>query len=408
MRPKVVFQIAWRGLNRNKFRSLLTMLGVIIGVAAVIVMVSISAGTEAAIAEQINRLGTNLIFIQANMPRGMPGAPQRGGLVYDDATAISQRIEGVEGVVVEMGSTQTVQVENKTIEEVSILGTTPDFPTVRDMSLQVGRFFGESDVTRKTKVAILGSSLAQKLFGNENPLGKTVLIGNTKLSVIGVFSPKGVVGDVNYDERVYIPITVVFQKFTPSQFARFMGDRVRLIYVKINQEMDQQEVIYQIEQLLLRRHKLTADNADFTVRTQQNLISTQEATTAAFRNLLAWVAAVSLIVGGIGIMNIMMVSVTERTREIGIRQAVGASPADIRWQFLTEALLLSLVGGLFGVILGIAGSVLFGWLGSMPTVIVPGSIFTAFGSAALVGIFFGFYPANKASQLDPIEALRHE
>ncbi len=408
MRPEIVFQIAWRGLNRNKFRSLLTMLGVIIGVAAVIIMVSISAGTEAAIAERINRLGTNLIFIQANMPRGMPGAPQRGGLVYDDATAISQRIEGVEGVVVEMGSTQTVQVENKTIEEVSILGTTPDFPTVRDMSLQVGRFFSESDVTRKTKVAILGSSIAQKLFGNESPLGKTILIGNTKLSVIGVFGPKGVVGDVNYDERVYIPITVVFQKFTPSQFARFMGDRVRLIYVKINQEMDQQEVIYQIEQLLLRRHKLTADNADFTVRTQQNLISTQEATTAAFRNLLAWVAAVSLIVGGIGIMNIMMVSVTERTREIGIRQAVGASPADIRWQFLTEALLLSLVGGLFGVILGIAGSILFGWLGSMPTVIVPGSIFTAFGSAALVGIFFGFYPANKASQLDPIEALRHE
>jgi putative ABC transport system permease protein len=141
MRPEIVFQIAWRGLNRNKFRSLLTMLGVIIGVAAVIIMVSISAGTEAAIAERINRLGTNLIFIQANMPRGMPGAPQRGGLVYDDATAISQRIEGVEGVGCGNGSTQKVQVENKTIEEVSILGTTPDFPTVRDMSLQVGRFF---------------------------------------------------------------------------------------------------------------------------------------------------------------------------------------------------------------------------------------------------------------------------
>ena len=411
MKPSLVFLIAWRGLNRNKFRSLLTMLGVIIGVAAVIVMVSISAGTEAAIAERISRLGTNLIFIQAQRPHGMPGRegrPPPGGLVYDDAFAIGERIDGVEGVVIEEDSSQTIQYESITIEEVEILGTTTDFPAVRDMTLNAGRFFNQTDLDRKAKVAILGSSLAKNIFPDGAALGKVIQIGNTKIAVIGVFSPKGMVGNDDYDGRIYVPITLVFQKFIPSQFAHFMGDRVRLIYVKLGDGYDQQGVIYQIEQLLLRRHDLTVDTADFAISTQQNLISTQEATTAAFRNLLAWVAAVSLVVGGIGIMNIMMVSVTERTREIGIRQSVGASPADIRWQFLTEALLLSLVGGLFGVILGIGGSWLFGLLGGMRTVIVSSSILVAFCSAALVGIFFGFYPANKASQLDPIEALRHE
>jgi putative ABC transport system permease protein len=201
---------------------------------------------------------------------------------------------------------------------------------------------------------------------------------------------------------------VIFQKFTPSQLARIMGDRVRMIYVKVDGKTALDQIILQIELLLAKRHNVSLDEADFAVTTQQDIIATQEATTSAFRNLLAWVAAVSLLVGGIGIMNIMMVSVTERTREIGIRQAVGASPNDIRWQFLTEALLLSLVGGLIGAAVGIGGSWLFGLVGSMRTVIVPQSILLAFTSAAAVGIFFGYYPANQAAQLDPIEALRHE
>jgi putative ABC transport system permease protein len=181
-----------------------------------------------------------------------------------------------------------------------------------------------------------------------------------------------------------------------------------LIYVELTEDAFQEDVILQIELLLAKRHDVSLDEPDFTVTTQQDLIDTQEATTEAFRSLLAWVAAVSLIVGGIGIMNIMMVSVTERTREIGIRQSIGASPSDIRWQFLTEALLLSLVGGLIGVATGIGGAYLFGEISEMRTVIVPASLLLAFGSSAAVGIFFGFYPANKASQLDPIEALRHE
>ena len=217
-----------------------------------------------------------------------------------------------------------------------------------------------------------------------------------------------------YNSRLYTPITVVFEKLTPSQFARFIGDRVRLIYVEVDETVGEdgertlEDVIYQIELLLVKRHEVTLDEADFTITTQQDIINTQESTTAAFRSLLAWVAGVSLIVGGIGIMNIMLVSVTERTREIGIRQSVGATPSDIRWQFLTEALLLSLMGGLIGVVVGIIGAWIFGSVSGMRTVIVASSVLLAFGSAATVGIFFGYYPANQAAQLDPIEALRYE
>ena len=190
--------------------------------------------------------------------------------------------------------------------------------------------------------------------------------------------------------------------------ARFAGDRVRTIYVEVEDGVEVDEVILQIELLLANRHDVSLDAADFTVTTQQDIIETQESTTAAFRNLLGWVAGVSLIVGGIGIMNIMLVSVTERTREIGIRQAIGATPQDIRWQFLTEAVVLSLVGGLIGVVVGVAGAWIFGTVSDLRTVVVTSSIVLAFLSAAVVGIFFGFYPANRASQLDPIEALRHE
>jgi putative ABC transport system permease protein len=412
MRAKKVVQISWRGLVKNKMRSLLTMLGVIIGVAAVIIMIAISAGTEKTIEEQITGLGSNLIFISQNFSRGGvgPGGPesQSGGLVYDDALAIAQSVEGVNGVVVDQNSSQTVKAGTVTLDEVSILGTTPDFPGVRDMVIANGRYFNQTEVDRKQKVAVLGSSLAEELFGAATPVGQVLTVGNVKLVVIGVFEEKGAVGSTDYDSYLYTPITVVFQKFTPEMMARVMGDRVRMIYAKVDEDYELNDVILQIQLLLAKRHDVTLEDADFTVTTQQDIIETRESTTAAFRSLLAWVAAVSLVVGGIGIMNIMMVSVTERTREIGIRQSVGASPNDIRWQFLTEALLISLVGGLIGVIAGVGGSWLFNLLGDMRTVVMPNSILLAFISAAAVGIFFGYYPANKAAQLDPIEALRHE
>jgi len=257
-------------------------------------------------------------------------------------------------------------------------------------------------------VVVLGSTLATDLFGTTSPIGQTILVGNVRLTVIGVMASKGTVGNTNYDNRMYIPITVMFQKFTPSQFARIAGNRVSTITIQVKDLKTIDDTILQIKILLAKRYDSTIDNLPFSVSTQQDIIDTRTSTSAAFRNLLAGVAAVSLVVGGIGIMNIMLVSVTERTREIGIRQSVGATPGDIRWQFLVEALLLSLTGGLIGVLAGVGGSWVTNSLGSMRAVVRPESIALAFGSAALIGIFFGYYPANKAAQMDPIEALRHE
>ena len=394
-------RIAWEGITSNKVRSLLTMLGIIIGVAAVIVMIAVSAGAEATIADQINSLGANLIIITAK--RGTPGAAKT--LIYDDAEAIAKEVKGITGVAAEQATPTLVVKAGRNSVETTVLGTTPDFPMVRDVPVEDGRFFSQAELDRAVKVTVLGYAMAKDLFGDDYPIGQSVTIGTTKFTVIGVMAEKGVVADVDYDGRIYVPITVVFQKFVTSRLA---GDRVRTIYTQAESSETMDSAILQIQSLLARRHDVTPENPDFTVQTQQDIISTQEATTAAFRALLAWVAGVSLLVGGIGIMNIMLVSVTERTREIGIRQSVGADLRDIRWQFLIEALILSLVGGLVGVVAGVGGSWFFGRISEMRTVIVPSSIVLAFSSAAIVGIFFGFFPANKAAQLDPIEALRHE
>jgi len=406
-----VLRVAFEGLTTNKVRALLTMLGVIIGVAAVIIMMAVSAGTEATISEQINALGANLVFVSRSMSAGgfmagtRPGAGQN--LTYDDAQAIGN-IPTVAGWAVEQQTSATVKYGNETVDSVSIIGTTPDFPSVRDVEVASGRFITTQDQKYTNKIAVLGSELAKELFGSANPIGEKITVGNTKLTVVGVMASKGTVSGQNWDERLYTPITVVFQKFMPSFFARMMGDEVRTIYVQAESQEAIDETITQINLVLAKRHNVALESLPFQAQTQEDIISTREATTEAFRNLLGWVAGVSLLVGGIGIMNIMLVSVTERTREIGIRESVGATQSDIRRQFLAEALILSLAGGLIGVLGGVGGSWLFGQLGSMRTVVVPNSIILSFASAALVGIFFGYYPANKAAQLDPIESLRHE
>ena len=406
---KEILRVAWEGLLVNKVRSLLTMLGVIIGVAAVIVMIAISSGTEATISDQINSLGANLLFVSGGFTMRGPGGNTSNSvsLVYDDAEAIAG-LSGVVSVAVEQSTMETVKASDVTIDEVTILGTTGGFLSVRDMEVESGRFFTEEEREKSAKIVVLGHDLAQELFGDEDPFGQTVNIGTLKLTVVGVMAERGMVGGEDYDSRLYTPITVIFKYLMPSQFARMMGDGVRMIYVEVADQDAMDATIQQIELLLARRKEVSVSELPFTITTQQDIITTQESTTAAFRSLLAWVAAVSLVVGGIGIMNIMLVSVTERTREIGIRQAVGAAPNDIRWQFLSEALMLSLVGGLLGVAAGVTGSWIFGATSDMRTVIVPQSILLAFGSSAAIGIFFGYYPANKAAQLDPIEALRHE
>jgi putative ABC transport system permease protein len=403
-------RISWEAIGKNKVRSLLTMLGIIIGVAAVIIMIAVSNGTASAIASQITSLGSNLIFISPNITRNGPqsGFQTGTGLVFTDAAAIQQSVPNVAGISVEQGTTETVKAGAVSLSSINILGSLPDFPTVRDMKVATGTYFTQTDQNTKTKVAVLGSGLAQQLFGTADPVGQTVQVGNFYLDVIGVMAPKGMVGDVDYDARLYLPLATVLQYYTPSEFARFLGQRVRTIYVTVADPKKMNDTIDQITLLLEQRHKVSATAPDFTITTQQNIITTQESTTAAFRNLLAWVAGISLIVGGIGIMNIMLVSVTERTREIGLRQSVGATPNDIRWQFLSEALLLSVIGGIIGILVGVGGSWIFGAVGTMQTVVAPSSIFLAFFSAAAVGAFFGFYPANQAAQLDPIDALRHE
>jgi putative ABC transport system permease protein len=393
--------VAWEGLALNKARSFLTTLGVIIGVASVIMMLAVSAGAEATIADQINALGANLIIVSPM--RGVPGASQT--MVYDDVEAIIETVHNVDGVAAEFQSVQAVRGGSGSLEDITVLGITADFPTVRDYGLEDGRFFTAEENERKLKVVVLGYGIARDLFGEESPAGQTVTVGSTKMTVVGVMEQKGMVADVDYDGRIYIPLTVMYQKFNPS---RMGSERVRTIYIKAESQDAMDSVINQVTAVLVERHDVDPARPDFTVQTQQDIISTQEATTEAFRNLLGWVAGVSLLVGGIGIMNIMLVSVTERTREIGLRQALGARPRDVLLQFLIEAVILSLVGGLVGVLLGIGGAELFGRLGTMRTAIVPASVPLAFGAAAAVGIFFGYYPATKAAQLDPIVALRRE
>ncbi|MBN1889109.1 MAG: ABC transporter permease [Thermoflexales bacterium] len=394
-------EIAWEGLTLNKVRSFLTTLGVIIGVASVIMMLAVSAGAEAAIAEQINSLGADLIIV--GPLRGTPGAAK--SFVYEDAQAIAENVRGIIGVSAEQFSTQDVKGGSGALEAISILGVTTDFPQVRDYELFSGQFFTADDNERKTKVAVLGYGIARDLFGTQDPFGQPITIGSTRFTVIGVMEQKGFIGDVDYDGRIYIPIAVVFQKFTTMAVG---SNRVRTVYVKAESREKMDSVIAQITAVLAERHDVDPARPDFSVETQQDIIATQEATTETFRDLLAWVAGVSLMVGGIGIMNIMLVSVTERTREIGLRQSLGARPQDVRLQFLLEAVILSLAGGLVGVLVGIGGTYLFGELGTMRTELVPASIPLAFGAAAAVGIFFGYYPATQAAQLDPIVALRRD
>ena len=407
------FRVAWEGVMLNKLRSFLTTLGIIIGVAAVIIMLAVSAGAEAEIEDQISGLGANLIMVTpfrsfGGVRRGPGGGGAPGNITtftYDEVVFLSQNLRNVSGVSLEQSTSQNVKGGSATMTGVSIVGVTADFLEVRDYEVAQGRFFTAAENDATQRVAILGAGIAEDLFDAVDPIGQQVRIGSSRFTVIGVMAEQGVVGATDNDGRIYIPASVVFKKFGGSGFG---GNRVRMILVKAESGEMLDNVMNQITALLAGRRNVDPANPDFGVRTQQDIVDARSSTTAAFRSLLAWVAAISLVVGGIGIMNIMLVSVTERTREIGLRQALGARPRDVQRQFLLEAVMLSLVGGLAGLIFGVGGSFVFGELGGMRTELVPLSLPLAFCASAAVGIFFGYYPATQAAKLDPIEALRRE
>ena len=402
------FRISFRALKVNKMRSALTMLGIIIGVGAVIAMLAVGTGASKKISDQISSMGSNLLII-------LPGATTAGGvrmgsgtqptLTMGDAEAIQKECPAVQDIApVHSGVAQVVYGHQNW--STGVVGTTPSMLIVRDWSLAAGRSFTEQDVKSATKVCLLGQSVVDNLFGDMDPTGQFIRIKNVPFVVNGVLAPKGQSAQgQDQDDTVLIPVTTAQKKLFGTSFPGM----IRIIMVKAKSTEDLSSAEKQINELLRQRHHIgpKQDN-DFTVRNLTQVMQTAEQSTKVMTLLLGAIASVSLLVGGIGIMNIMLVSVTERTREIGIRMAIGAKTWDIRLQFIIEALTLSLIGGIAGIIVGISGSELISTLAGWTTIISPFSVLLAFGFSGVVGIFFGFYPAYKASLLDPIEALRYE
>jgi putative ABC transport system permease protein len=384
------------------------MLGIIIGVGAVIAMVAIGSGASRKISEQISSMGSNLLII-------LPGATTSGGvrmgagtqstLSMGDAEAILKECPAVEEVGPVLGGTAQIIFGHLNWSTV-VTGTTPGMLTVRDWPLASGRPFTDQDVKSATKVALLGQTVLNNLFGDQNPIGQTIRIKNVPFTVVGTLSAKGqsATGQ-DQDDVIYIPVTTAQKKIFGTQFPGM----VRIIMVKAKSADDLAPAEKQITELLRQRHRISAkQDSDFTVRNLTQIMQAQEQSTRVMTLLLGAIASVSLLVGGIGIMNIMLVSVTERTREIGIRMAIGAKTWDIRLQFIIEALTLSLIGGIIGIIVGVSTSMILSSLSGWPTVVSILSILLAFSFSGLIGIFFGFYPAYKASLLNPIDALRYE
>ena len=399
------FNVALRALRRNKLRSVLTALGIIIGVGAVIAMVGIGNGAKAQVEAQIASLGQNVILIfsgsttSSGIRTGWGGA---GTLKIEDAEAIRREVPGVIGVSEEVVSTTQVAAGNQNWFT-RIYGESADYFDIRQWPLADGAPFTSQDVRSANKVCVIGRTTATQIYGNENPIGQILRIKEVPFTITGVLTPKGLsTQGVDQDDIVIMPYTSAMKRVIG-------GTTLRNINVQIGDPQQLEAAQQQIISLLRQRHNIRPGrDDDFTVRNQQEIAQAATATTAVMTVLLGSIAGVSLVVGGIGIMNIMLVSVTERTREIGVRMAVGAHGSDILTQFLIEAVTLSSVGGVIGIICGIGASKVLSTYAHWPTLISISSIAIAFLFSAAVGIFFGFYPARKAAALDPIEALRYE
>jgi putative ABC transport system permease protein len=405
MKPLATLRIALRALRRNKLRSTLTALGIIIGVSAVIAMVSIGNGAKSQVEAQIASLGQNVILVFAGnfsaggVHSGWGGA---GTMVVEDAEAIAREIPGVIAVSPEVRRRRQL-IANGMNWGTQVMGEGVDYLEIRDWPLADGAMFTEQDVRSAGKVCIIGKTIARELFPNENVVGANMRINDIPFKIVGVLSAKGLsVMGSDQDDVVIVPYTTMMKRISRRT-------SLNAILVQSESSKISARVQNDIASLLRQRHRTSGGrDDDFTIRGQEEIADAATATTRTLTILLGAIASVSLIVGGIGIMNIMLVSVTERTREIGIRMAVGAHSRDILLQFLIEAVTLSSIGGVIGIILGVSASQILSAVAHWPTLISVTAIVVAFVFSAAVGIFFGFYPARKASRLDPIDALRYE
>jgi putative ABC transport system permease protein len=396
--------LALREIRRNLMRSSLTILGIVIGVAAVITMVTLGRGATAQVTSDIAKLGTNLLQIRSGQHRHGPGGTQSTGYMFkvDDADAIAREISGLVAVA-PMASQNTQAIYGNENWATSVIGSTRAYLQVRNWQLESGRQFTDSELRGGKGVCILGATVRKELFGGQNPLGDAIRLEKLSCKVIGVLGSKGQSSfGTDQDDFVFIPLRT-FQR-------RIAGNiDVSRIYVSAEDGVSTKKVEQDIERLMRERRRIAmGEEDDFHVRDMQELVSAMTGTTQVLTGLLGAVAAVSLLVGGIGIMNIMLVSVTERTREIGIRLAIGALERDVLMQFLVEAVVLSSFGGLIGIILGVVAAAMGARVLAVPFVFDPGIVAIAFLFSAAVGVIFGYFPARQAGQLNPIEALRHE
>jgi putative ABC transport system permease protein len=405
-----LLRIALRALAVNKLRSALTMLGIVIGVGAVIVMIAVGAGAQARVEEQIRALGSNLLLV-------MPGSTTAGGvrmgfgsgstLTEDDVVAINREIPEALAAPALRGSAQVIW--GNANWSTQIFGVTPEYLDVRQWPLVAGRTFEPAEMAGAAKVALIGATVAKQLFGAADPLDQSIRIKRVPFTIIGVLDSKGqsLMG-TDQDDLILVPIKTARSRVLGTASAA-RNRTVGTIWVKAADSVDTKVVEEQVRGLLRQRHRIQAGgDDDFSLRNLQEVMAAQEASSRVLALLLAAVASVSLLVGGIGIMNIMLVSVTERTREIGLRMAVGARTRDILGQFLVEAVTLSLIGGLIGVALGMGTSLAIAELAGWRIVISPQAVGLAVAFAFVIGVFFGFYPARKAARLNPVEALRFE